>query len=106
MLTIQGIGNQPLTILGTVQRVIARLGVASLTKTITTLTQTLCAATAMTGMTQIGADNAMSLSCWSEADTIIATRDIGTRRGDMIPIMSGTITTDQSTLMAICCLTR
>ena len=32
--------------------------------------------------------------------------DIGIRPGDTIPIMSGTITTDRFTPMAICCRTR
>src|SRR5216117_1039646 len=51
-------------------------------------------------------NNTTSLSCWSEADTIIGTRDIGIRLGDTIPTMSATITTDRFTPMAIYCRTR
>ena len=46
------------------------------------------------------------LSCWSEADTIITTRDIGILHGDTILIMSAMITMDRFTPMAICCRTR
>ena len=71
-----------------------------------TITQTLSAATGMSGMTKIGGNNTISLSYWSEADTIFRTRDIGIRRGDTISTTSDTTTTDQFTPMAICCLTR
>jgi hypothetical protein len=36
----------------------------------------------MNGMTAIGGNNVISLSCWSGADTIIGTRDIGVRHAD------------------------
>src|SRR4029453_13073949 len=74
--------------------------------TIAPSTKKLCGAIGMNGTTTIGGSNTISLSCWSEADTIIATRDIGILHGDTILIMSAMITTDRFTPMAICCRIR
>src|SRR5881227_724823 len=82
------------------------LAVGKQLTTMATVTRTPCVATIMNGTTTIGGNNTTSLSCWSEADTIIGTRDIGIRLGDTIPTMSATITTDRFTPMAIYCRTR
>src|SRR5438094_9122305 len=60
--------------------------------TMATVTRTPCVATIMNGTTTIGGNNTTSLSFWSEADTIIGTRDVGIRLGDTFPTMSATIT--------------
>ena len=108
----KGIGNNPwngkagVIILGMVTRLITTLVVGKLPMLIETITRTLSAAIDMNGTTTIGGNNTISLSYWSEADTIIRTRDIGIRRGATISTTSGTITTDRFTPMAICCPTR
>ena len=91
-----GLGKQPVT----------TPGMGKQPTTMATVTRMPCAATGMKGTTTIGGNNTTSLSCWSEADTIITTRDIGILHGDTILIMSATITMDRFTPMAICCRTR
>src|SRR5262249_61168965 len=95
--TIPAIRNQPLTILGMVTRLLPTVAAAKIPRTIATVMPMLCAATGMNGMTAIGGNNTMSLSCLSEADTIIKMREIGIWRGVKCPTLTGTITVVPST---------
>src|SRR5205814_57472 len=105
-LIIPGMGNQPVTILGMGKQPVTTPAMGKQATTMATVTLMPCDAIGMNGTTTIGGNNTTSLSCWSEADTIITTRDIGILHGDTIRIMSATITMDRFTPMAICCRTR
>src|SRR4029453_235729 len=96
-ITILDMGKRPLTILGMEKQPITTLAVGKQSRTMATVTRRLCAARGTSTTTRIGGNNTISLSCWSEADTIIGTRDIGVRLGDTIPTMRATITTDRFT---------
>src|SRR6516225_3064626 len=83
-LTMLEMANQPLTVLGMVTGLLLMVGMGKIPTTIAAVMRTLCAVIGMNGMTAIGGNSTMSLSCWSEVDTIITTQDIGIRRGDTI----------------------
>ena len=83
--------NQPVTIMGMGKQPVTTAGMGKQPTTMATVTRMPCVVTGMKGTTTIGGNNTTLLSCWSEADTIITTRDIGILHGDTILIMSATI---------------
>jgi hypothetical protein len=83
--TILTMGRQPIATFGVGKQPVTTPAMGKQPTTIATVTRMPCAATGMNGTTTIGGNNTILLSCWSEADTIIMTRDIGILHGEYDP---------------------